>query len=74
MSIGLKLIKALTDEFHNYGIDKKNINAVKAYKKCGFKEIEAFDPSDYYLEENIDEYGDGDYGPEETVNLIYKIE
>nr|MBA5586693.1 GNAT family N-acetyltransferase [Anaerobacillus isosaccharinicus]QOY38701.1 GNAT family N-acetyltransferase [Anaerobacillus isosaccharinicus] len=52
----------------------KNINAIKAYKKCGFKEIEAFNPADYYSEEKIEDYGEGDYGVNETVNLIYKLE
>lgn len=48
----------------------KNINAIKAYKKCGFREIEDFKPEDYYNEHEIEDYGDGDYGKEETINLI----
>ncbi|MCM1991276.1 GNAT family N-acetyltransferase [Oceanirhabdus seepicola] len=52
----------------------KNSNAIKAYKKVGFKEIEEFNASDYYSDEEVALYGEGDYGSDETINLIYKIE
>lgn len=51
----------------------KNTNAIKAYKKCGFIEMEDFSPTDYYAVDEIDQYGEGDYGVEETANLIYNI-
>ncbi|WBW95632.1 GNAT family N-acetyltransferase [Oceanirhabdus sp. W0125-5] len=79
---GTEAIKLVIEFVHsNYGIKTfiirpwiKNNNAIKAYEKCGFKEIEVFDPSDFYSEEEVDEYGEGDYGVDETVNLIYEIE
>lgn len=52
----------------------KNINAIKAYKKCGFREIEDFKPEEYYNEHELDDYGDGDYGKEETINLIKRYD
>jgi RimJ/RimL family protein N-acetyltransferase len=51
----------------------KNINAIKAYKKCGFEEIKNFNAGDYYNKKELEEYGDGDYGADETVNLIRNI-
>ncbi len=48
----------------------RNINAIKAYKKCGFEENEGLDLDKYYSDEAMYEYGDGDYGKEETINLI----
>lgn len=51
----------------------KNSNAIKAYKKCGFKEMASFDPADFYCEDQISQYGEGDYG-EETANLIFELE
>lgn len=48
----------------------KNINAIKAYKKCGFKEIDEFNPVVYYSSEFLEKYGDGDYGKDETINMI----
>jgi len=52
----------------------KNNNAVKAYKKCGFVEFEASRLGDFYSDELLAEYGDGDYGSDETANLIYEVE
>lgn len=47
----------------------KNLNAIKAYKKCGFVENRLFNVEKYYSEEILKEYGEGDY-KEETVNLV----
>ncbi|MCT8136751.1 GNAT family N-acetyltransferase [Anaerobacillus sp. CMMVII] len=51
----------------------KNSNAIKAYKKCGFKEMDVFNMEDYYSEEDIALYGEGDYGSGETINLVKEI-
>jgi len=48
---------------------KKNIRAVKAYKKCGFKEM-IEDISAYMKPEYLEQYGPGDCGIEGTENLI----
>ncbi len=50
-----------------------NNGKIKAYKKCGFKEINVFIVSDYYSDEDAELYGEGDYGADETVNLIYEM-
>ena len=50
----------------------KNQNAIKAYKKCGFVESLDLSIKDYYSENSMYEYGDGDYGIDETVNLFLK--
>ncbi|MCL2397211.1 MAG: GNAT family N-acetyltransferase [Defluviitaleaceae bacterium] len=50
----------------------KNINAIRSYKKTGFKESNA-PACDYLLEEYIPLYGDGDYGADETVLLIKQL-
>lgn len=47
----------------------KNINAIKAYKKCGFIEDKDFKVEEYYSDDMVNEYGEGDY-KEETVNLV----
>lgn len=52
----------------------KNTNAIKAYKKCGFREIDSFDASYFYCPDDLEDCAPGDYGVEETVNLIYEIE
>jgi len=51
----------------------KNINAIKAYKKCGFREIEVSNLKKYYSDEDFLRYGEGDYGCDETANLVYEI-
>ncbi|MCT4631595.1 MAG: GNAT family N-acetyltransferase [Firmicutes bacterium] len=48
---------------------KNNINAIKAYKKCGFEE-EEFDITMYYSDKRLSYYKDGYYGKNETCNLI----
>ncbi|TCK92664.1 diamine N-acetyltransferase [Natranaerovirga hydrolytica] len=80
LGLGTEAILLLREFVHNeYGIDefiirpwKKNINAVKAYHKCGFHEDTTFDISQYYSDEDLEEYGDGDYGVEETLNLVMR--
>lgn len=52
----------------------KNVNAIKAYKKLGFHESSHSKIEDYYSEENMDLYGQGDYGREETLDLFLKYE
>ncbi|MTI71867.1 MAG: GNAT family N-acetyltransferase [Firmicutes bacterium] len=51
----------------------ENINAIKAYKKCGFQVIDNFNPEFFYVGDDLKEYGDGDYGKDETINLIKRI-
>jgi len=51
----------------------KNTNAIKAYKKCGFVEFEVSRLKDFYSDELLTEYGEGDYGSDETVNLICEL-
>ncbi|MBI9011351.1 MAG: GNAT family N-acetyltransferase [Clostridiales bacterium] len=50
----------------------KNVNAIKAYKKCGFQEFPRADLKNYYDDGAYEKYGDGDYGIEDTVNLSKK--
>jgi len=77
--IGTKSIQLLIDYLVNtYGIKTylirpwaKNENAIKAYKKCGFAQIEKEELQNYYSEEDYISYGDGDYG-DNTVNLVLK--
>lgn len=52
----------------------KNVIAIKAYNKCGFYEEPTFNIKDYYSNEDLKEYGDGDYGKDETINLIMRYE
>lgn len=53
---------------------RKNIRAVKAYKKAGFvevdKEMEEQVVHRYLKDEYYEEYGAGDYGVEGTVTLV----
>ena len=75
--IGTKSINMLIDYIiENYGIYTfiirpwlKNANAINAYKKCGFVEINKDDIAKYYSIKDFEDYGDGDYG-QETVNLV----
>ncbi len=53
---------------------KKNENAIRAYQKCGFKEYAGFDASLYYDDALYEEYGEGDYGPDETFTMIMRYE
>jgi len=76
--IGPRSIQMIMDFVHDtYAIKTfmirpwiKNTNAIKAYKKCGFIEIENKALNEYYSDEDFKEYGEGDYGVEETVNLL----
>lgn len=78
---GTKAIKLLFEFIDSYYNIKtfiirpwaKNINAIKAYEECGFKEIKTFYSLDYYSEDEIALYGEGDYG-DETINLIYQMD
>lgn len=53
---------------------EKNVRAVRAYEKVGFKKVEVADRektiSEYLLPEFIIEYGEGDYGFEDTEVMI----
>lgn len=79
--IGTEAINLLIDYLHKeYSIEVfiirpwiKNVNAIKAYKKCGFEEMKNFNPEDFYSSENLEKYGNGDYGEDETINLIKRI-
>lgn len=53
---------------------KKNINAIKSYKKSGFVEVD-MNPSDYLLDEYLPlpRYEGGDYGKDETALLIKRL-
>ena len=76
--LGVKIITALIDYAHEkYGINtfmirpgKHNKRAIRAYEKCGFKAAGLFDPNDYYTEEDVLLWGDGDLGVEGTYNMI----
>ena len=47
----------------------KNVRAMKSYEKAGLQKSDR-DPSTYLREEFLSLYGEGDYGPGETVLLI----
>ena len=47
----------------------KNVRAIKAYKKAGFKKSDQC-PNEYLLDKYVSIYGDGDYGADESVLLI----
>jgi len=53
---------------------KKNINAIKSYKKSGFEEVD-MNQSDYLLDEYLPlpRYEGGDYGADETALLIKRL-
>lgn len=52
---------------------KKNSGAIRAYKKCGFVDSPNLKLSDYYSDDTLREYGDGDYGRDETFNMLFQI-
>jgi len=76
--IGTKIITKFTDYLNEkYNIKtfmirpgKHNARAIKAYEKSGFRVIESYDPNNYYTAEDVVLWGDGDFGPENTVNMI----
>jgi len=80
--LGTESINILIDFIHKtYHVNhflirpwRKNINAISAYKKCGFNEEINFKTEDYYSEENLRKCGEGDYGIAETMNLVKRIE
>jgi len=51
---------------------EKNIRAIKAYEKVGFKRVKDKENAikQYLVEKYIEKYGDGDYGFENTAVLI----
>jgi len=50
----------------------KNPRAIKAYEKCGFAVIDPFNPEDYYGK-YLEIGAQGDFGEEETVNMMLRI-
>ena len=80
-SIGSTVMRMLIDSLvEQYGIKifiirpwVKNPHAVKAYEKCGFRRRENFVPSDFYGK-YLELGSEGDYGVEETVNMVLDIE
>ncbi len=56
----------------------RNTRAIRAYEKAGFKKVEKDERqktiNDYLIPEYISEYGDGDYGFEDTEVLIKTTE
>ena len=51
----------------------KNTVAIKAYKKCGFNEFKQTILKAWYSEADYNVYGEGDYGLEDTVNLMLEL-
>ena len=78
--IGTAVIKLLINELvKRYGIKTfiirpwvKNLRAIAAYEKCGFRICDDFVPSDYYGK-HLEQYGQGDYGAENTVNMVLNV-
>jgi len=78
--IGSTVMKMLIDHLvKQYGIKTfmirpwlKNPRAVRAYEKCGFQQCKDFVPSDYYGQ-YLEQYGEGDYSAEETVNMVLEV-
>lgn len=63
----------------HYGIEHffirpwtRNLTAIQAYNRCGFYESSTFDLNTFYSDEDMQRYGEGDYG-EETVNLYHCV-
>ncbi|WP_070000987.1 GNAT family N-acetyltransferase [Cellulosilyticum sp. I15G10I2] len=79
---GTKALKALCDYLESsYNIKDyiirpsiKNYRAVRAYEKVGFKKVQENEKektiNEFLLPEFLNEYGDGDYGFEDTAVLI----
>jgi diamine N-acetyltransferase len=79
---GTKALKALCDYLEsNYNMKEyiirpsvKNYRAVRAYEKVGFKKVQENEKekmiNEFLLPEFLSEYGDGDYGFEDTAILI----
>ena len=78
--LGSGAMKLLIDSLvKDYGIKtfiirpwSKNPRAVKAYEKCGFVQTDSFDPKAYYGK-YLEMAGEGDFGAEETVNMVLHI-
>jgi len=76
--IGTKIIMKFTDYLNEkYNIKtfmirpgKHNTRAIRAYEKSGFKVVESYNPNDYYTAEDVVLWGDGDLGPDNTLNMI----
>jgi RimJ/RimL family protein N-acetyltransferase len=78
--IGSAVMKMLIDQLvRQFGVKTfiirpwiNNPRAVKAYEKCGFRRKEGFVPADYYGK-HLAQYGEGDYGVDETVNMVLEL-
>ena len=78
--IGTKIITRFTDYLNEkYNIKtfmirpgNHNTIAIRAYEKSSFRILESYNPNDYYTPEDVVLWGDGDLGPENTVNMIKK--
>ena len=78
--LGSSAMKLLIDSLvRDFGIKTfiirpwiKNPRAVKAYEKCGFVVTDSFDPDDYYGK-YLELAAQGDFGEEETVNMVLSI-
>lgn len=52
---------------------RKNIRAIKSYEKAGFKKTNK-EMSEFLLDEYVSIYGEGDYGTNETIILVKRLE
>ena len=79
--IGSAVITMLIDRLvEEYGIRTfivrpwlKNARAVRAYEKCGFRRCKDFIPAEYYGR-YLEQYGEGDYGRQETANMVLEVD
>jgi len=78
--IGSSAMKLLIDSLvKDYNIETfiirpwvRNPRAIKAYEKCGFVVMDSFNPEEYYGK-YLEIGGDGDFGEEETVNMVLSV-
>jgi len=76
--LGTKIITNFTNHLNEkYNIKtfmirpgNHNARAIRAYEKSGFRIVESYDPNDYYTTKDVVLWGDGDLGPDNTVNMI----
>jgi len=76
--LGTQALMLITDCLRReYAVDtfiirpcKANLAAIRCYEKSGFVAVNNFDASLYYDDETVAECGDGDYGIEDTYNMI----